>query len=298
VGPRWWFHGGLPYVSAHLSTGIGANAAYSYIGTGTDRYNKTVSGTTTQFLYDEGSVDEEMQGTTVTADYSAGAEKLSGTLYWMLQDGQGSTRRLLNSSQATVASYTTDAYGNSVASSGSAANPFQWNGGSGYYSDSESGLQKVGARFYEPSTGRWISQDSQLIAGSAADSQALNRYLYCGANPIGLYDPDGHGPPAQNFISMAIAIAVRVFCPDLALEWLSDIGIACSGIEFWVVPGVNVAVILAVIGLIAMDLARTYAAFSQEGGGTPESTIGMGQDGSGNTCVGFPNFEAGGAGPT
>jgi hypothetical protein len=66
VGPRWWFHGGLPYVSAHLSTGIGANAAYSYIGTGTDRYNKTVSGTTTQFLYDEGSVDEEMQGTTVT----------------------------------------------------------------------------------------------------------------------------------------------------------------------------------------------------------------------------------------
>jgi RHS repeat-associated protein len=173
-------------------TGIGANVSYSYIGAGTDRYNKTVSGTTMQFLYDGGSVDEEMQGTTVTADYSAGAEKLSGTLYWMLQDGQGSTRQLLNSSQATVASYTTDAYGNSVASSGSAANPFQWNGGSAYYSDSESGLQKVGARFYEPATGRWISQDSELIAGSPADSQAVNRYLYCGANPISNSDPNGH----------------------------------------------------------------------------------------------------------
>jgi RHS repeat-associated protein len=138
-------------------------------------------------------VDEEMQGTTVTADYSAGAEKLSGTLYWMLADGQGSTRQLLNSSQATVASYTTDAFGNSVSSSGTAANPFQWNGGIGYYSDSESGLQKVGARYYEPSTGRWSSQDSLLIAGSPVDSQAVNRYLYCGANPVAHYDANGHG---------------------------------------------------------------------------------------------------------
>jgi RHS repeat-associated protein len=111
----------------------------------------------------------------------------------MLQDGQGSTRQLLNSSQATVASYTTDAYGNSVSSSGSAANPFQWNSGSAYYSDSESGLQKVGARYYEPATGRWISQDSELIAGSVADSQAVNRYLYCGANPVATSDTNGHG---------------------------------------------------------------------------------------------------------
>jgi RHS repeat-associated protein len=188
-------------------TGIGANVAYSYIGAGTDRYNKTVSGTTTQFLYDEGSVDEEMQGTTVTADYSAGAEKLSGTLYWMLQDGQGSTRRLLNSSQATVASYTTDAYGNSVASSGSAANPFQWNGGTAYYSDAESGLQKVGARYYEPATGRWISQDTELIAGSPADSQAVNRYLYCGANSIGRVDPGGRGTP--EFVSALLGERTR-----------------------------------------------------------------------------------------
>jgi RHS repeat-associated protein len=175
-------------------TGIGANVTYSYIGAGTDRYNKTVSGTTTQFLYDEGSVDEEMQGTTVTAVYSAGAEKLSGTLYWMLQDGQGSARQLLNSSQSTVASYTTDAFRNSVSSSGTAANPFQWNGGSGYYSDSESGLQKVGARYYEPATGRWISQDSLLVAGSPADSQAVNRYLYCGADPVNGADPLGNDP--------------------------------------------------------------------------------------------------------
>jgi RHS repeat-associated protein len=84
-------------------------------------------------------------------------------------------------------------YGNSVSSDGTATNPFQWNGGSGYYSDSESGLQKVGARYYEAATGRWISQDSLLVAGSPADSQAVNRYLYCRSEPVSDSDPSGHG---------------------------------------------------------------------------------------------------------
>jgi len=133
-----------------------------------------------------------MQGTTVTADYGASAEKLSGTVSWMLQDGQGSTRRLLNSSQSVVASYVSDAFGNSVGGSGTSTNPFIWNGGSGYYADAESGLQKVGARYYDPAVGRWISQDTELVAGSPADSQALNRYSYCESNPICGTDPSGH----------------------------------------------------------------------------------------------------------
>ena len=110
----------------------------------------------------------------------------------MLQDGQPSTRQLLNSSQAIVASYVNDSFGNSISSSGTAANPFKWNGGSGYYADAESGLQKVGARYYDPSVGTWISQDTMLVAGSPADSQAVNRYLYCCANPVGRVDPGGH----------------------------------------------------------------------------------------------------------
>ena len=176
-------------------TGIGTSVSYSYIGAGTDRYSKTVSGTTTDFLYDNGNVDEEMQGTTVTADYGASAEKLNGTVSWMLQDGQRSTRQLLNSGQTVVASYISDAFGNSVGGSGSSTNPFIWNGGSGYYSDSESGLQKAGARYYDPAVGRWISHDTELVAGGAANSQAINRYAYCEGNPIGRWDPSGRMNP-------------------------------------------------------------------------------------------------------
>ena len=79
---------------------------------------------------------------------------------------------------ATVASYTADTFGNGVASSGSAANRFKWNGESGYYSDAESGL-KVGGRDYDPGVSSWISQDGFVIVGSPADSQSLDRYTYC-----------------------------------------------------------------------------------------------------------------------
>jgi RHS repeat-associated protein len=205
-----------------------------------------VSGTTTQFLYDRWNRAPGTRSRPVTVDYSAGAEKLSGTIYWMLQDGQGSTRQLLNSSQATVASYTTDAFGNSVASSGSAANPFQWNGGSGYYSDSESGLQKVGARYYEPATGRWISQDSLLFAGSVADSQAVNRYLYCGANPVAHYDSGGHedGTPLI-LLGIAIVVAGVLGIFEAAIMALLSL--------------IGAAVVLAVT--VAMSVAAYFGSF-------------------------------------
>ena len=37
----------------------------------------------------------------------------------------------------------------------------------------KSGLQKVGARYYDPTVGHFISQDTKIIAGSPADYQAL-----------------------------------------------------------------------------------------------------------------------------
>ena len=52
----------------------------------------------------------------------------------------------INSTASVTDAYMNDAYGNSIASSGTSVNPKKWNGGSGYYSDAESGLQKVGTR--------------------------------------------------------------------------------------------------------------------------------------------------------
>ena len=220
---------------------------------------------TTNFLNDGSNVTEEMQGTTTTADYGSNAEKLSGTVYWMLQDGQPSTRQLLNSSQAIVSAYTTDAYGNNISSSGTAANPFKWNGGSGYYSDSESGLQKVGARYYDPSVGSWISQDTMLIAGSVADSQAVNRYLYCGANPIGRVDPRGHASgPGDDDINQGIALikgaAVALILVGLIAIISSVFSLGLSTAAMWVAAACasGVAAIGALLIWAGMELNYSF----------------------------------------
>jgi RHS repeat-associated protein len=52
-----------------------------------------------------------------------------------------------------------------------------------------SGLYYYGARYYDPSIGRFISSDS--IMSNPANPQALNRYSYVWNNPLKYYDSSG-----------------------------------------------------------------------------------------------------------
>jgi RHS repeat-associated protein len=184
-----------------------------------------------------------------------------------------------------------------VSSSGTAANPFQWNGGSGYYADAESDLQKVGARYYEPATGRWISQDSLLIAGSPADSQAVNRYLYCGANPIAGTDPSGHGGDPLHPWSLG---PFSLCC--MVVGWYVETGIvAFLGIEEagfclgTLVALLGAAVIaplicsaIAILGMVtaAIVLQRDDAPICVPAGSS------LATDGGGNPCLAVGGFQA------
>ncbi|GAA3876850.1 hypothetical protein GCM10023084_32180 [Streptomyces lacrimifluminis] len=58
----------------------------------------------------------------------------------------------------------------------------------GASADSASGLTHVGAREYDPSTGRFISVDPVLIPDQ---HQSLNGYTYAGNNPVTFSDPTG-----------------------------------------------------------------------------------------------------------
>ncbi len=55
--------------------------------------------------------------------------------------------------------------------------------------DAESGLDYFGARYLASAHGRWMSVDPEL--GRVAKPQALNRYTYVTADPVGRLDPDG-----------------------------------------------------------------------------------------------------------
>jgi len=56
--------------------------------------------------------------------------------------------------------------------------------------DDETGLVFLGARYYNPSLGRFITPDTVVQAPS--NPQTLNRYTYCNNNPVNLVDTTGH----------------------------------------------------------------------------------------------------------
>ena len=60
----------------------------------------------------------------------------------------------------------------------------------GQVADPETGLDYFGARYYDPTTGGFISQDSNLGANDIPIT--LNRYIYAEDNPLGYTDPTGN----------------------------------------------------------------------------------------------------------
>jgi len=98
-------------------------------------------------------------------------------------DGLGSTLALTNASGTQTDSYKYDAWGNIVLREGGAATPFQYVGGEGYYTDADTGLLKLGARYYDPTIGRFVSKDPSR--------DGLNWYEYAGNNPANAVDPGG-----------------------------------------------------------------------------------------------------------
>jgi RHS repeat-associated protein len=85
--------------------------------------------------------------------------------------------------ESTTGTQTYDAFGNAVSSTGTWAGPFQYGGPFGYQTDSDSGLKLLGHRYYDASTGRFLSKDV------AKDGR--NWFAYCNSNPIAFADPDG-----------------------------------------------------------------------------------------------------------
>jgi RHS repeat-associated protein len=66
-------------------------------------------------------------------------------------------------------------------------NPIRY---AGEYYDLETNLYYLRARYYDPTTGRFISKDS--YEGKVTNPLSLNLYTYCENNPVNRHDPSGH----------------------------------------------------------------------------------------------------------
>ena len=144
---------------------------------------QTTAGATTSFIRDP-------QGTLISMRNSAGAS------FYYTTDALGSVITLTDSTQTKVATYAYDSWGVTTATGAQAAtNPFQYAGG---YKDTTTGYTKFGARYYDPTIGRFTQPDPS--------GQEANRYAYAGGNPINNSDPTGYFSVGDFFGNVATAV--------------------------------------------------------------------------------------------
>ena len=111
--------------------------------------------------------------------------------YYYIKDHLGSVLALTDESGALVESYSYDAWGRVLGvydgggveiAESSVGNRILWQGREYSWS---TGLYYFRARWYDPITGRWLSNDPIGIAGG------LNQYAFVGNNPVNAVDPLG-----------------------------------------------------------------------------------------------------------
>ena len=153
------------------------------------REKVTEDGTLTavmDFVYDE-------SGRPLALLYSANGTDF--TTYYYILNLQGDVVKLIGTDGSIAASYTYDAWGNILSSSGTMAekNPLRYRG---YYYDSETGYYYLQSRYYDPTTRRFLNADS--FASTGQGFVGTNTFVYCNNNPITFYDPAGHSSQSVN----------------------------------------------------------------------------------------------------
>ncbi|MHB8735881.1 MAG: DUF6531 domain-containing protein, partial [Terriglobales bacterium] len=136
-------------------------AQYLYDGTGL-RVGRFVNQVPTMQSYDESGTLPLLlvDGTT---SYIYGPDGLpleqilpGGTTQYYHHDQLGSTRALTDPNGHPVATYNYDAYGQALTNNAEAGNPMLYGG---QYTDPETGLQYLRARYYDPQTGQFLTRD-------------------------------------------------------------------------------------------------------------------------------------------
>jgi len=176
----------------HLTAIAGpVDASFVYDAFGR-RAAKTLSGVSTEFLYDGLNSVQELNGSnppSPTAELLTGLDideyftrtDTSGTMDF-LTDTLGSTIALTNSGGSINTSYTYGPFGNVTISGQSNANSYQFTA----RENDATGLYYYRARYYSPTFQRFIAQDPLDF-----ESGDVNLYTYVANDPVSYIDPFG-----------------------------------------------------------------------------------------------------------
>ncbi len=179
-----------------------------YDGDG-NRVSETVGGATTKFLIDSlnptrlPQVLDELVNGSVTRTYTYGRQLISEnqlmgstwTPSFYGYDGHGNARFLANAAGTVTDTYTYDAFGAQIASTGTTQNPYLYNG---ERFDSNLNLYHLRARYYNMLTGRFETMDP--VEGKTAHPGTFHKYVYAANNPVNRVDPTGKQVEEEDLI--------------------------------------------------------------------------------------------------
>jgi RHS repeat-associated protein len=120
---------------------------------------------------------------TIAAGGTVGS--IGGQMIFNQENALGSTIATRSATGTLGGIWEYDAYGNEKSQSVTLQTDLRFAGKHGYISDPDTGFDLLGARYYIPRLGRFLTQDP------IGHSGGLNLYAYCENNPLTMIDPDG-----------------------------------------------------------------------------------------------------------
>ena len=165
----------------------GNKATYEYYSDGL-RLSKTVNGAKSSYIWTDNNLSMEIKSDEVISYAKAPGYMRTGSskdsLYrndkLYLFNGHGDVTSMVDKSGKVTKTYRYDAFGNEVNRDKNDTNPFRY---CGEYWDNETESIYLRARYYNPSIGRFTTEDP-IKDGS-------NWYAYCSGNPVLFKDTNG-----------------------------------------------------------------------------------------------------------
>ncbi|MFK0195838.1 polymorphic toxin-type HINT domain-containing protein [Kitasatospora sp. NPDC090308] len=177
-------------------TGTAGDTSYVYDASG-NQLIRRVGGKTTLYLgTDEVTLDTATHKLSATRYYAApGGLTVTRTisdgggtaLYYQSSDPHGTAGVQMDAANLNVVRRPTDPFGNAR---GTQPGTGVWAGSKGFVGGTvqDTGFTNLGARQYDPKTGRFLSVDPVF---NESDPQSWNGYAYAGNNPVDGSDPNG-----------------------------------------------------------------------------------------------------------
>lgn len=234
---NWDFENRLTSV---VLPGTGGTVTFKYDPFGR-RVEKTSPAGSTIYAYDGDNISEELNADGSMGErytYGPGIdEPLVGQrqpkIFYYEADGLGSITSLTDPTGAVAATYTYDSFGFLTNSTGSATN---WLRYTGRQFDSDTALYYYRARYYDPTVGRFASEDPSKYRGGS------DFYPYARNDPVLLADPSGlcssgyrnlTSEEREAFVREALSSKWNGwgFDNDLKINW-KDKKVGCSAFVF------------------------------------------------------------------